>query len=149
MRSFSMLAAALLLAACSGGEVRETLGLNKRAPDEFTVVSRPPLTVPREFNLLPPNPGEERLSGQAADTQARSLVTSGRAQSTTLNLLDAASAPDSAAPAVTSAPLASGGEEHLLQRVGAAQADPKIREKLYEERSVQARQDPDLIDKLR
>ena len=48
----------LALAAC-GGDVKETLGLNKEAPDEFVVVSRPPLVVPPDFDLQPPRPGAE------------------------------------------------------------------------------------------
>ena len=45
------LLAALALSACDGGSVANTLGMNIEAPDEFTVVSRPPLSLPPEFNL--------------------------------------------------------------------------------------------------
>ena len=67
-----------LLAGCSQGEVKENLGLVREAPDEFRVVSRPPLSVPREFFLTPPTPGAERAFGLSAEAQARDLVTGGR-----------------------------------------------------------------------
>ena len=54
-RHFALLCL-LALAAC-GGDVKESLGLNKEAPDEFVVVSRPPLVVPPDFDLQPPRPG--------------------------------------------------------------------------------------------
>lgn len=46
-----------VLTACEAGGVQETLGINREAPDEFVVVSRPPLSVPPEFDLKPPTPG--------------------------------------------------------------------------------------------
>lgn len=48
----------LILAACDGKSARETLGLTREAPDEFTVVNRPALSVPPDFELRPPRPGE-------------------------------------------------------------------------------------------
>ncbi|MBM3516594.1 MAG: DUF3035 domain-containing protein, partial [Alphaproteobacteria bacterium] len=63
----------LFAAAFLGGceQSREALGLTKRQPDEFTVVSRAPLVVPPDANLRPPLPGaprpqEARPSAQAA-----------------------------------------------------------------------------------
>lgn len=44
-----------LLSACSGGEVKSALGLKKRSPDEFMVMSRPALTVPPAFDLPEPS----------------------------------------------------------------------------------------------
>jgi hypothetical protein len=63
-----------VLAACSGNDVTQTLGLNKEAPDEFVVVSRPPLVVPPEFDLMPPRPGEESPHAQSTESQARKLL---------------------------------------------------------------------------
>ena len=42
------------LTACTGSEVKSTLGLKKKAPDEFMVLSRPALTVPPSFDLPEP-----------------------------------------------------------------------------------------------
>ncbi len=44
---------AILLSACSGNTKR-ALGLNKEAPDEFTVVAKAPLVLPPDYNLVPP-----------------------------------------------------------------------------------------------
>ena len=107
----AVLALPLLLTACEGG-VQETLGLNREAPDEFTVVSRPPLTVPPEFTLRPPNPGEAPL-GSSADEKARSLLTG-------------TTTPAPASTAVTS----NGAAASLLKRAGADAADADIRSKL-------------------
>lgn len=41
------------LSACSN-DIKNSLGLRKEAPDEFTVISYPPLTVPPSFNLESP-----------------------------------------------------------------------------------------------
>jgi hypothetical protein len=55
-------AAALTGCASSGGT---------RTPDEFRVVRKAPLTVPPEFNLRPPSPGESRPQELTPDMQAR------------------------------------------------------------------------------
>ena len=46
---------AAALVGCGG--VRDQLGLTKKPPDEFTVVSKPPLVIPPNFNLRPPLTG--------------------------------------------------------------------------------------------
>lgn len=45
------------LSACSG-DVKDTLGMRKTAPDEFVVISNPPLSVPPQFDLPDPNSEE-------------------------------------------------------------------------------------------
>jgi hypothetical protein len=55
-----------LIAACSG-KAKDTLGLRRTAPDEFRVISNPPLSVPPEFSLRPP---AEVGSGEQAATEA-------------------------------------------------------------------------------
>lgn len=113
MKRYFLLLVPVLLAACEGN-VQETLGLNREAPDEFTVVSRPPLTVPPEFALTPPRPGEAPL-GFEADDKARALLTGGQ--------YTAGSAPPAAS-------LGGGAAANLLKKAGAAGADSSIREKL-------------------
>ena len=51
------LALAATLSACEGG-IGDALGLGKKAPDEFAVVRSAPLTLPPDFTLRPPRPGE-------------------------------------------------------------------------------------------
>src|ERR1700749_332981 len=63
---------ALLLAGC--GEVRESLGLGRNAPDEFAVVDRPPLSMPPDFDLRPPQPGAPRPQAVDLKERASTLV---------------------------------------------------------------------------
>ncbi len=127
---YGLLFLPLMLAACESGSVQETLGLSREAPDEFTVVSRPPLTVPPEFTLRPPRPGEAPL-GTAADAQARSLLTGKPASSVLVdpNKLQEPTVDTAVTPVVTS-DVVSGGGASLLKRAGANAADESIREKL-------------------
>lgn len=53
------------LGACSSGP---------RTPDEFRVVRKAPLTVPPEYNLRPPSPGEARPQELNPDAEARMYV---------------------------------------------------------------------------
>jgi hypothetical protein len=43
-------------------------------PNEFLVVSKPPLTVPPEYNLRPPAPGQARPQELSPEAQARVAV---------------------------------------------------------------------------
>ena len=67
MNKLTLLLVAMLwsLTACSGG-VRENLGIKKEAPDAFKVIARPPLSVPPDFRLSPPEdlPGESLGEGE-------------------------------------------------------------------------------------
>jgi len=53
----SVISVLLLLVGCGGSDFKSTLGLKKSAPDEFRVISNPPLSIPPEFNLEQPNRG--------------------------------------------------------------------------------------------
>ena len=50
----------LTLAGCAPGTVQDALGMGKRSPDEFAVVSRAPLILPPDYGLRPPAPGQSR-----------------------------------------------------------------------------------------
>jgi hypothetical protein len=47
---------------------------SSRVPDEFRVVRKAPLTVPPDYNLRPPAPGEARPQELLPDAQARVAV---------------------------------------------------------------------------
>lgn len=152
MKRIASIFACGLLTACSSGEFRDTLGLNNSAPDEFRVVSRPPLSVPQEFYLRPPMPGEEQNFSVDAPSAARSVVT-GKTPSASERSLEAASRglADTAAPVVRAESLGLAGDSRLLENIGAAGRDPEIRQKLYSEdreRRLEAAQ-ADILDKLR
>ena len=114
----------LLCAACTSGEVRDNLGMNRAAPDEFKVVSRPPLSVPPEFYMRPPEPGAPpRITG-STEEQAESLLLRRGEPSRPRSLEEMVRGPaDTAVGVVMSKPLASTGESTLLSKAGAGAAD--------------------------
>ncbi|GGB49394.1 hypothetical protein GCM10011505_33100 [Tistrella bauzanensis] len=100
------------LAACD--TARETLGLNKRAPDEFAVVPRAPLVLPPNYDLRPPEPGMARPQEQTPAQTARAALTGNAVPGT--------------AP--------TGGseiEQAVLAATGADRADPGIRSTIAQE----------------
>jgi len=120
----ALLALALpLLSACAGGSVQNALGLGKRSPDEFAVVSRAPLVVPPDFDLRPPRPGEARpLAGTTGD----------RARATLLG--EAPAAAERPAIATQSLePASSAGQQALLGKAAGGNVDPEIRRRIAEE----------------
>jgi len=63
------------LAGCDSNNLSRTFGLTRDAPDEFTVTTRAPLSMPPEYNLRPPRPGATRPQEQTERQQAEeSLV---------------------------------------------------------------------------
>lgn len=110
----SLCCAAALAATLSGcSNVRESLGMTREAPDEFRVVSRPPLAVPPDFRLRPPDPGAPPLQVGSASDMGRSAVTGTQSQP--------ARTRDGASGGLSS------GERALLSAAGADSADPSIR----------------------
>ena len=53
-----VLSCSLFLVSCS--KVRESAGVSRKNIDEFTIVENPPLIIPPDFNLLPPDQLEEK-----------------------------------------------------------------------------------------
>ena len=50
--SFIIIISNLLLLSCN--TVRDSAGVNRKVIDEYKVVENPPLVIPPNFNLLPP-----------------------------------------------------------------------------------------------
>jgi hypothetical protein len=124
------LLASLLLAGC--GDVRETLGLNKEAPDEFAVVSRAPLSVPPDAELRPPRPGESLETGSTSTPEEARRAVFGLDDEEQRTLTYGGSA----------------GERALLRRAGAEQSDPAIRSTINEETSAMIEADEGLVEEL-
>ena len=61
----------VLLPGCSGTDITRTFGLVRDAPDEFTVTTRAPLSMPPDSTLRAPRPGatrpQELISRNAAE----------------------------------------------------------------------------------
>lgn len=69
----ALLAISVAAGALSGcGTLSKASGASKSAPDEFKVLAKPPLVIPPEYALRPPQPGENRdlLLDPAAQAQA-------------------------------------------------------------------------------
>jgi hypothetical protein len=64
----------LLLAGCSGAGVSRDLGLTRDSPDEFTVTTRAPLSIPTDFTLPRPQPGAPRPQEPAAQLAAEAAL---------------------------------------------------------------------------
>ena len=124
------MALAAALTACEGG-IGDALGLGKKAPDEYTVVRSAPLTLPPEFTLRPPRPGEARPNEQSVRDQARNV------------LLNEAGADGD--PATGSA---SQGEAAFIEQAGAGDVDPNIRHVVDREFSGYASEDDGFVDSL-
>ena len=86
------------------------LALNTVSYTHLDVYKRQPLVIPPEFNLRPPRPGEARPLELRPDLQARTAVFG-----------------------VQTGLGASDGEKMLIQKIGAENADPRIRDVVDEE----------------
>lgn len=148
-RHFSVLMAVAAISVVAGGcaDTRSALGLTKSVPDEFVVVSRAPLSLPPDFKLRPPRPGAIGPNETPTVEQARQTIfgleeAKGGAG---VGRIDA-NAP--AAAPVTRVRVASRGEDALLARVRAGEADPGIREIIDRENTALVKADNTFIDRL-
>lgn len=121
------------LAACSGGDVRDTLGLSRRAPDEFVVYSRPPLSVPPEFDLRPPRPGAENPNHVSSEETARETLLGTKTPLSSLEDLEDAPASDTAVVPVIESEAPSNAQAKFLGKLGVDDADPEIRKQLSQD----------------
>jgi len=62
----------LLIISCS--KVRESAGVNRKNIDEFSVIENPPLVIPPDFNLLPPDQLEEKNLDKAESDLAKEIL---------------------------------------------------------------------------
>jgi len=102
MRTFYLfpLAALLLLSLAACGDVQRDFGLVRDAPDEFTVETRAPLSMPPTYAIRPPEPGAPRPQEVTAQQAA-----------------EAALAPDTALGGTPGGPVTS-GQQALDQQAG-------------------------------
>ncbi len=75
LRAALLLAATLAaLTACSSDGVLRNFGLTRDSPDEFTVTTRAPLSMPPDFTLPTPQPGAPRPQEQSERAQAEQAL---------------------------------------------------------------------------
>ena len=122
--------ALLSLSACSG--VRDEFGLTKKAPDEFTVVTKAPLIRPPDYTLKPPRPGTPRPQAVPTSETARQALLG------------------NTAPARPQAERssASRSERIFLKRAGVEQVQPGIRTIIDREMTQVAQKGEGFTDKI-
>lgn len=106
---------------------REALGLTRKAPDEFAVVKRAPLEIPPNYDLSPPQPGKQRPQELHSSVQAKQAIF-GKTQLTKKSL--------------------SAGENDLLEKAGAQNTDPTIRQIIDKESIEYVDENKPVLDKL-
>jgi len=149
-----------ILAACSQGSVQNALGMGKRSPDEFAVVSRAPLILPPDYGLRPPGPGESRPGVDTPGEQARARLL-GQAPAAPAGAdQQPPAAPAGADQGVVSdqevvsaafdqaSPVESSGERALVAQATSVPTDPDIRRKIGEENMQLAQVEQDLFTRL-
>ena len=60
----------LMLSGCTGEQIERDFGLVRDAPDEYTVTTRAPLSMPPDAQIVAPQPGADRPQEQSTRTQA-------------------------------------------------------------------------------
>jgi len=118
----------LALSGCT--DVRRSLGYEKAPPDEFQVVDRPPLTLPPDFSLRPPQPGTARPQETSTRDQARRVL-AGRTLAT---------------PVTTAG--RTQGDIVLVKRFGAEAIQPDIRVLIDKESLALAEVEKSFTDRL-
>ncbi len=119
----ALVAAAAATSGC--GTVQRSLGATRTAPDEFRIVTQAPLTLPPDYNLRPPRPGEPRPSELEPDSEARAALFG----------------QDVGAQA-------SQGERTLVTAAGAAATDPEIRDTIDFESQGIVRRNENFVNRL-
>lgn len=119
----AVLAAAAAASGCAS--MQRAIGATRTAPDEFRVVTQAPLTLPPDYSLRPPRPGETRPEELQPSQDARAALFGQEI-----------------------APGASQGERSLVANAGAEAVDPNIRNTIdYESQGI-VRRNEDFVDRL-
>lgn len=72
MTILAVLAAASMASGCQS--MSRAIGATRSAPDEFRIVTQAPLTLPPDYNLRPPRPGEARPQEREPGAEARAAL---------------------------------------------------------------------------
>ncbi len=121
--------AALVLAGCGGTDLSRTFGFSRDAPDEYSVTTQVPLSMPPDFSVRPPQPGAPRPQQVSEQQQAEEVL-----------------APQTALTGTPTGQV-SPGQQALVQAAGPT--PPKdIRAEVNHEAVVSAQQSESFVDKL-
>lgn len=117
----ALLMGAAGLAGCKSASA--AFGLAKVTPDEFRVVTKAPLTLPPDYSLRPPAPGEPRPQELQPESAARQALEGAR-----------------------EADVRSDGEKLFVEKAGADHADPLVRYVVDDEFGNLAHKDKSFAD---
>jgi hypothetical protein len=119
----ALLAAAAAASGCSS--FSRAIGATRSSPDEFRVMTHAPLTLPPDYNLRPPRPGEARPGENDPASEARTALFGENvgAQSST-------------------------GERAFISAAGATAADDNIRETIDFESQGVVRRNQGFVNSL-
>jgi len=123
------LATTLSLGLSACGNVKDAVGYTKESPDEFAVYKRAPLSLPPEYSLRPPAPGSSRPDTVLPKTRAQEALLGSKSASATQGKV-------------------SMGEQALLRKTGALDADPNIRQIVNRETSIYIEESKSFTDDL-
>ncbi|MEM9810206.1 MAG: DUF3035 domain-containing protein [Pseudomonadota bacterium] len=115
----------LLLLAAASAALTACGTPRKNTPDEFAVITKPPLTVPPDYALRPPKPGEQQVQAPSSSERTQQLL-----------LGDQRTEPPS------------NGELALIQRAGVLNVDPSIRATLASESGNRASKGESLANRI-
>jgi hypothetical protein len=137
MRTRAIIVALLGTAVLVGGcdDVRTVFGRTKQPPDEFTVYSRAPLSLPPDYGLRPPEPGSIREQEVEPRNRAKRIV------------LGTTAAKDQV-PLPKALAKSSAGVKSLLKEAGALDIDPNIRSVVNQESTFLAEEDVSFTERL-
>lgn len=121
-------AASLMLALGACENVRDQLGLSKNSPDEFSVLTNVPLSLPPNYNLRPPVPGAARPQKISVQDQVKAALFN--------------ASPDNAGGP------ASAGENALLARAGTNEEDSGIRAIINQDNAIYAEEGDSFVDSM-
>ena len=111
------------MSGCSSAA--NALGMTKVTPDEFRVVTKAPLTVPPDYAMRPPTPGEPRPQELQPESAARNALLGAR-----------------------NAQNRSEGEKLLASKAGGDKADPLVRYVVDDEFGDLAHKEPSFADRV-
>jgi hypothetical protein len=122
--------ASALLAGCGNTvDLSRSFGLTRDAPDEYTVTTQTPLSMPPDFSVRPPNPGAARPQTLSEQQQAQQALV-----------------PQTALTGVPTGQ-ASPGQSALVQAAGPT-APANIRAEVNGEAATLAQQNQTFVDTL-
>lgn len=117
-----LVAAAVAMTSLAGCGTRKVLGLERSAPDEFRIITKAPLSLPPDYALRPPRPGEARP--QLATSANSSVFGENTGQQ------------------------ASEGEKMLVAKAGASTIDPTVADQIDFEGATVVRKPTDYANRV-